>query len=493
MDKLRSYVAGKKVGYPALVVVAMAFLFAGMLIASSMGSTKAAQAGPAPVASNTCTPSFVDLANTVGPSVVNIRVTKVQKTDFPDMNELDGSPFRDMFREFFGDMARRFPRQYKSRGAGSGVIVNEDGTILTNSHVVENASEIMVTLNDKQEYRARVIGRDQKTDLAVIKIDAKARFHAAKLGDSDALRVGEWVLAVGNPFGLSSTVTSGIVSAKGRIIGAGPYDDFIQTDAPINPGNSGGPLFNMRGEVVGINTAIVPNGQGIGFAIPINTAKNVLPDLVSKGKVTRGYLGVNIQNITKELASSLQLKSTKGALVSQVRQESPAEKAGIKQGDVITAFNRKEVKDSHELAVVVAATPIGKTVPVKIVRDGKEMAVSVKTGDLAAGEPSNEEQKPATIEPEGKWGLQFRDLTPESARNMGLKRDKGVVIVGVRQGSPADDGSLQTGDIVLEVNRHPVRTVAETQERVKKSGKDSLLLLIQRGENTLFVVLKDEK
>lgn len=492
MDKLRSYVRARKVGYPTLAVVAMAFLLAGMLIASSIGSTKVAQAGPAPAA-GTCTPSFVDLADAVGPSVVNIRVTKIQKTDLPDISEFENGPFGNMFREFFGDMTRRFPRQYKSRGAGSGVIVNQDGTILTNSHVVEGASEIMVTLNDKQEYKARVVGRDQKTDLAVIKIDAKANFHAARLGDSDTLRVGEWVLAVGNPFGLSNTITSGIVSAKGRIIGAGPYDDFIQTDAPINPGNSGGPLFDMRGEVIGINTAIVPNGQGIGFAIPINTAKNVLPELVSKGKVSRGYLGVNIQNITKELASSLQLKSTKGALVSQVRQDSPAEKAGIKQGDVIVAYNHRDVKDSHELAGVVAATPIGKTVPVKIVRDGKETTLNVRTGDLSTGETRNKEQSTAATEPEGKWGLQVRDLNPEFAHSMGLKRDKGVVVVGVRDGSPAEDSGLQRGDIVIEVNRHAVKTAEEMQERITKSGKDSLLLLIQRAENTMFVVLKAEK
>ncbi|HAR96406.1 MAG TPA: peptidase [Deltaproteobacteria bacterium] len=492
MDKLQSHGRARKVGYPTLVFVAGVFLLAGMLIASSTGSTKTAQAGPVP-AINTTVPSFVDLAEAVGPSVVNIRVTKIQRTDLPSINDFDSGPFGDMFKEFFGDMARRFPRQYKSRGAGSGVIVNADGTILTNSHVVEGASEIMITLNDKQEYKAHVVGRDQKTDLAVIKVDAKARFHAARLGDSEALRVGEWVLAVGNPFGLSNTVTSGIVSAKGRIIGAGPYDDFIQTDAPINPGNSGGPLFNMRGEVIGINTAIVPNGQGIGFAIPINTAKNVLPELVSKGKVSRGYLGVNIQNVTQELASSLGLKNTRGALVSQVRQDSPAERAGIRQGDVIIAYDRKDIKDSHELAAVVAATPIGKTVPVKFIRDGKEMTANVRTGDLAMGEMKADEKKMAGVQPEGKWGIEVRDLTPEFAQRLGLKRDKGVVIVGVRQGSPAEDASLQKGDLVLEVNRQPVKTAEEMQERIKKVDKNSLLLLIQRGDGTMFLVLKAEK
>lgn len=490
MDRLRSHIREKKVGFSALGIVAVAFLLAGTIAASSFGPIRAAQAGPG-LTANMCAPSFVELAETVGPSVVNIRITKIQKTQFPNMQEFENGPFGDMFREFLDGLGRRSPRQFRTRGAGSGVIINEDGTILTNSHVVDEANEIMVILYDKQEYKARVVGRDQKTDLAVIKIEAGTRFHAAKLGDSDSLRVGEWVLAVGNPFGLSNTITSGIVSAKGRIIGAGPYDDFIQTDAPINPGNSGGPLFNMRGEVIGINTAIVPNGQGIGFAIPINTAKTVLPDLLTKGKVTRGYLGVNIQNITPELAASLQIKSTKGVLVSHVRPDSPADKAGIKQGDVITAFDHKEIKDAHELASVVAATPIGKAVPVRLIKDGKEVAVEVKTGDLAKGEAIDEQK--ATAEPGNRWGLQLRELNPEYARRMGLKRDKGVVVVGVRPGSPAHDGLVRKGDIILEVNRRPVKGADDINDKMKKSDKDSLLLLIQRGDHSLYVVLKDRK
>lgn len=491
MDRLRRYVKAGNLRYPALAVVALTFLVTGMLLASSFGSTKPVQAAPAAAAAavNHGPPSFVDLADSLGPSVVNIRVTKIQKTELPDMPGFDGGPFGDMFKRFFGDMHGQFPRQFKSRGAGSGVVINSNGTILTNNHVVDGASEIIVTMNDKQEYKARVVGRDPKTDLAVIKIDAKGQFQAAKLGDSDALRVGEWVLAIGNPFGLSNTITSGIVSAKGRIIGAGPYDDFIQTDAPINPGNSGGPLFNMRGEVIGINTAIIPDGQGIGFAIPVNTAKTLLPELISKGKVTRGYLGVNIQSITPDLAASLNLKNTKGALVSEVQKDSPAEQAGVKRGDVITGFNGKDVKDNHELASAVAATPIGKSVPLKIVRDGKEMTLNVKIGDLSTQE-TGEVQK-SEAEPQGKWGLQLRDLTPELARRMGLKREKGVVVAGVRSGSPADESSVRAGDIILEVNRQPVNKAEDMKQMMEQSkGKDSLLLLIQRGGNTLYIVLK---
>ena len=433
-------------------------------------------------------PSFADLAEAVGPSVVNVKITKIEKTGFPDQLPLDEGPFGEMFKRFFGDTPRQ-PHQFKSHGAGSGVIIDADGTILTNNHVVEGAQEITVTTSDKREFKARVIGRDPKTDLAVIRLEAKGLFQAAKLGDSEALRVGDWVLAAGNPFGLTNTVTSGIVSAKGRIIGAGPYDDFIQTDAPINPGNSGGPLFDMRGEVVGIATAIIPNGQGIGFAIPINTAKTLLPELVSKGSVTRGYLGVNIQNITDDLAASLNLKSTKGALVSEVMQGSPAEKAGIKRGDVIAACDGKEIADSHELAAFVAGLPVGRKVLLRVIRDGKETTFGVAIASLNAHEaaPQKADEAPSP----GKWGLQLKDLTPEAAREAGLKPDQGVVVAAVRPGSPAEEGDVHAGDIVLEVNRQPVKGAEDMKAKMAKLGdKGQALLLIQRGKNTLYLVLK---
>jgi serine protease Do len=488
MDRLKNLLA-KRFRYPALFAGALAFLVAGMLIAPSAGPAGHVYASSRPAAmEGSALPSFADLAEAVGPSVVNVKMTKIEKTGVPDQFPLDEGPFGEMFKRFFGDMPRQ-PHQFKSHGAGSGVIIDADGTILTNNHVVEGAQEITVTLSDKREFKARVIGSDPKTDLAVIRLEAKGLFQAAKLGDSEALRVGDWVLAAGNPFGLTNTVTSGIVSAKGRIIGAGPYDDFIQTDAPINPGNSGGPLFDMRGEVVGIATAIIPNGQGIGFAIPINTAKTLLPELVSKGSVTRGYLGVNIQNITDDLAASLNLKSTKGALVSEVMQGSPAEKAGIKRGDVIAACDGKEIADSHELAAFVAGLPVGKKVLLRVIRDGKETTFGVAIASLNAheGAPQKADEAPSP----GKWGLQLKDLTPEAAREAGLKPDQGVVVAAVRPGSPAEAGDVHAGDIVLEVNRQPVKGAEDMKAKMAKLGdKGQALLLIQRGKNTLYLVLK---
>jgi len=487
MNNLKNWLKTGNFRYPAVAVVAVVFLFAGMLITTSFGTFTHTQATAAPYSGQgSGPPSFVDLAEALGPSVVNIKITKVQKTEMPEMPDLQDTPFGDMFKHFFGDMPRT--PQRRMQGQGSGVIINGDGTILTNNHVVEGSTEILVTMSDKEEYKARVLGRDPKTDLAVIKIDAKGPFKPAVLGDSEATRVGEWVIAIGNPFGLSNTVTAGIVSAKGRIIGAGPYDDFIQTDAPINPGNSGGPLFNMKGEVIGINTAIVPNGQGIGFAIPIHTAKTLLPELVSKGTVTRGYIGVNIQDITDDLAKSLNLKTKKGALVADVVEGGPAEKAGVKRGDVITGFNHHEIADSHELASTVAATPVDGEVPLRVIRDGKEMTLNVKVAKLDAKEPRfarSGETAP------GKWGLQLQDLTPDLARQLGVKTDKGVLVAGVEPGSPAEQASVQRGDVILEVNRHPVKGVEEAKELIEKShSNDSLLLLVQRGGNNMYLVLK---
>jgi len=489
MDKLKNSLSKRRFRYPALFAGAAVLLAAGMLIASSAGFATHVYANPRPVATpGGGPPSFADLAEVVGPTVVNVKITKVEKTQLPHMPQWEDSPFGEMFKRFFGDMPQQ-PHQFRSHGAGSGVIIDGDGTILTNNHVVDGAQEITVTLNDKREYRARLIGRDPKTDLAVIRVEGKGRFSAAKLGDSEALRVGEWVLAVGNPFGLTNTVTCGIVSAKGRIIGAGPYDDFIQTDAPINPGNSGGPLFNMSGEVVGIATAIIPNGQGIGFAVPVNTAKTLLPELIAKGSVTRGYLGVNIQNITDDLAASLSLKSKKGALVSDVVQGSPAEKAGVKRGDVIVACDKKEIADSHELATLVALLPVGKKVPLRLIRDGKETTLSVKIAPLDT--PEAAAGKAADEAPQGKWGLQLQDLSPEAAREAGLRPDQGVVVAGVRPGSPAEEASLHTGDIILEVNRQPVKGVEDMKARMAQSAdKGQALLLIQRGRNTFYLILK---
>jgi serine protease Do len=422
--------------------------------------------------------------------VVNIKVVKIEKAGFnqPEMEIPDG-PFGDMFKKFFQEMPR-VPQSRRMQGAGSGVIISQDGYVLTNNHVVEGAKEVTVTLANQQEYKAKVVGRDPKTDLAVLKVKANKSFAAVTMGDSDQLQVGDWVVAIGNPFGLNNTVTSGIVSAKGRVIGAGPYDDFIQTDASINPGNSGGALLNMKGELVGINTAIIPNGQGIGFAIPVNTAKPLVPQLISKGEVSRGYLGVNIQSITPELAKALNLQDRKGALVADVVPGGPADQGGVKRGDVIIAFNGKAVEDSHHLPVLVAATPVHQEAALTILQDGKEQKLSMKVGQLSGEKTVSEKPvHPAA----GKWGLEFRDVNPQIAQRFHLQEEKGVVAAGIEPGSRADAAGIQRGDLILEVNRRPVGSVQEVLENINRSkDKDHLLLLVQRDNGKFFVPLEQQ-
>lgn len=317
--------------------------------------------------------TFAELVKKEKPAVVNISTTQAVQGEGALPGR--GHPFR----EFFGDI---LPQEFKGASLGSGFIINPDGLILTNHHVVEKAEKILVTLSDKRQFEAELIGVDPKTDIALIRIKNPEPLPFVQLGDSDRAEVGEWAMAIGNPFGLEQTVTVGIVSAKGRAIGSGPYDDYIQTDASINPGNSGGPLFNIRGEVIGINTAINPSGQGIGFAIPINQVKKVIGQLEKEGKVTRGWLGVMIQEFTKDLAKSFGLKKGEGALVSDVFEDSPAALAGIKKGDVIVEFNGKKIRHMRELPVVVADTPIGKQVSLKILRDGKEQNVIVRINKM---------------------------------------------------------------------------------------------------------------
>jgi serine protease Do len=432
--------------------------------------------------------TFADLADRLSPTVVNVRVTKIMKATFHGPQIPEG-PYGDFFEKFFGRMPR-VPDHYKAQGAGSGVVISQDGYILTNNHVIANAEEVEVTLADQKTYKAKVIGRDTKTDLAVLKIETENHLPAAALGDSGRLKVGDWVLAIGNPFGLNHTVTSGIVSAKGRVIGAGPYDDFIQTDASINPGNSGGPLFNMEGKVVGINTAIIPQGQGIGFAIPVNTAKPLIPQLVKNGEVTRGYLGVSIQGISADIAEAMKLESREGALVADVVAGSPAEKAGIRRGDIIITYDGKTVKESHDLPAMVAATPVKTEVTVTVLRDGKKERLSITVGRLASGEGEREHKvTPA----KGKWGLQLHDLTPQMARQMGIKMDNGVVVVGVTPGSPAERAGIRQGDLIVEVERKTVLSVGDVKESLAKSeDKDHLLLLVQRGSGKLYIPLKQQ-
>jgi len=321
----------------------------------------------------------------------------------------------------------------------------------------------------------------------VIKISAPQDLPTAPLGDSDRLEVGEWVMAIGNPFGLDHTVTSGIVSAKGRHIGAGPYDDFIQTDASINPGNSGGPLINLRGEVIGINTAIFSGSGGnigIGFAIPTNLVKELLPQLKDKGKVVRGFVGVTIQKVTPDLADSLGMKQAGGALVADVNKGGPADRAGIKTGDVIVEFDRKEIKDSGDLPLQVARTAPGKTVQIKVLRNSKEMTLPLAVGEV-------KETKEIVTSAEGNLGLTVQPVTPEIAESLGLDKTEGIVITAVEPGSPGDDAGLQQGDVISAINQRPVRTVSDYERAISEAGKDkSLLFLVKRGQGSLFLALK---
>ncbi len=429
-------------------------------------------------------PSFADLAARVSPAVVNVKVTSVEKTAFSD--QLSGGDFP--FPGFQIPVPQQ-PQEFRRQGTGSGFIISKDGLILTNYHVIDNAQAITVTLSDKGQYKARVVGRDPKTDLAVLKIEAKESLPTVALGDSGALRVGDWVMAIGNPFGLTNTVTTGIVSAKGRTIGAGPYDNFIQTDAPINPGNSGGPLFNMAGDVVGINTAIFSQSGGnvgIGFAIPVNLVKSLLPQLETKGTVTRGWLGVSIQPVTPELARSFGLKQAQGALVGDVTAEGPAQKAGIKRGDVIVSYDGKKVDSAATLPILVASTAVGKTVPVEVIRNGKMTTVNVETGKL------NDQTAAVKAEKEkSKWGLALQNIRPEERRQMGLKGKSGVVVAAVEPASPAADAGIQPGDVIMQVNQVPVSTVQAVKSQAAKTrGDKPLLLLVRRADgSTMFAAL----
>ncbi len=446
-------------------------------------------------------PDFATLAEHASPSVVNISTTSQSKA--PDLSQFrgpggpqwpfgDGDPreFGEPFERFFGPNPhapqQRAPRQ---RSLGSGFIIATDGEILTNNHVVENADEIIVRLDSGKEYKATLVGKDAKTDIALLRIDNVADLKAVTLGDSEALRVGEWVMAIGNPFGLDHTVTSGIVSAKGRFIGAGNYDDYIQTDAAINPGNSGGPLLNLRGEVVGINSAIFSRtggNIGIGFAVPINLARELLPQLKEKGKVTRGWLGVLIQKVTPDIAQSLGVEEARGALVADVVKEGPALAAGLKVGDVIIEFDGHPVHESNELPLMVARTPIGKTVSVKVLRDKDTKELTVTIAEL------KDEEVASAGKPEGeKLGLTVQTLTPEIAQDLGVTDIKGVVVTAAEQGGPAEDAGLRRGDIILEVTRQAIDDIGDYRKLLHDSEKGrNVLFLVRRGDNTIFLAVK---
>ncbi|MFQ5481041.1 MAG: DegQ family serine endoprotease [Thermodesulfobacteriota bacterium] len=490
----------KSFGLATFLLAAFAFITMGVFVTAGLDLTGSASAAPfwsEPAASQKAESplpgNFTKLAKRLSPTVVNISTTqKVKRRTSKPMPQFNG-PFQDFFKDF-NQFFDEGPREFKRQMLGSGFILNKDGYILTNFHVIENASEIIVSLSDhKKDYKGRVIGRDKNLDIALIKIDPKQELIATVLGDSDTLDIGAWVVAIGNPFGLGGTVTAGIVSQKGRILGSGPYDNYIQTDASINPGNSGGPLFNIRGEVVGINTAIIAGGQGIGFAVPINMVKAVLKQLKEKGAVTRGWIGVSVQVLTPELAKSFGLKEPKGALVSAVTPGDPADKAGVKPGDIIVSFNGEDVKTLNDLPRIVAATTPGKTTKMKVLREGGEKTLFVKVGKKR-DVTDMEKSPPVKDGSDARFGINVEPLTPELARRMGASRGSGVYISRVAPDSPAYDAGLKAGDIILEINRSPIKDIKSYNEVINKKTKaGNVLFLIERRHSTIYVVVKGKR
>jgi len=472
----------------AVLVLPLSFLGGdGPLIQKTYAASTKSQ----PLGSNI----FVEIAKKQNPAVVNIS-TKTKRRSRPPRSPRNPrspggqDPFQDFYDKFFGDRDRK-PRS----GMGSGFFIDKEGYILTNNHVIDGADEIIVLIRDgnngEKEYDAKLVGADSKTDIALIKLvlkdGSKKSFPTLSLGNSDNLEVGEWVVAIGNPFGLSHTVTVGVVSAKERNIGSGPYDEFIQTDASINPGNSGGPLMNIKGEVIGINTAIISGNTGgnvgIGFAIPINVAKGILKDLKEKGTVTRGWLGVMIQKITPDLAESFNLDRTEGALVGDVIPNSPAERAGIKRGDVIVRFDRHEVKTMESLPKIVGSTTPGKAVKVEVIREGKKKVLDVTIAIL-----KDEEIKVAALDP---LGIQVQDITPDIAQSLNLDDVEGVLVSDVTPGEAGGESGLKRGDIISEVNRNKVKNTSDYNRIAGKLKRgDTALMLVKRGGTTIYIAVK---
>lgn len=473
------------------IVVALTFALLIVMFSGKEPSTYAAEETKQQL--QNLSQAFRDIAKDVGPAVVYVSTEQT-------VTNSQRNP--EQFREFFGDeFFRRFfgegqpEREYKRSGLGSGFITSKDGYILTNNHVVENADKIKVTLADKREFDAEVVGTDPKSDVAVIKIDGDD-LPVVELGNSDMIEVGDWAVAIGTPFGLSQTVTAGIISAEGRSnIGINDYENFIQTDAAINPGNSGGPLVNIDGDVIGINTAIFSRTggyQGIGFAIPINMAKNIQESLITRGKVIRGWLGVMIQTVTPEIAKRFDLEEATGTLVGDVLKGGPAEEFGLTRGDVIISFDGKSIDGPNALKNIVAATEVGKEVDIVIVRDSKEQTIKVTIGEqpvdmqASAGKPSETTA--------AEFGLSVQELTPEIAEELGYKEDKGVLVSNVAAGSPASEAGLRRGDLIQEINKTLVESLADYNKAMEEIDDDkSFLALIKRGENTLYIVISSEK
>jgi serine protease Do len=429
-------------------------------------------------------PSFASIAKRTMPIVVNISTTAQRAP-----RGSSGDPIDEFFNRFFGESQ---PRDNSQKSLGSGILITKDGEILTSYHVVKNADAIKVKLADQSEYEARLVGKDDRTDLALIKIrKTNDSLPFARLGTSSQLDVGDWVMAIGNPFGLEHTVTAGIVSAKGRVIGAGPYDNFIQTDASINPGNSGGPLINAVGEVVGVNSAIFSQSGGnvgIGFAIPIDLAKKVVDHLRKNGKVVRGWLGIRAQDLSPQLAASSGLSHFAGQIqtVTEVTENSPAAEAGIKVGDVIVEFNGKPLTKNPDLRAMIADTGPGQKTTLKIVREKLERIVSIRIGEL----PDDDGSQQVEVR-DAELGLRVQRITPETSRRLALSSIKGVLVLEVQSGSPAEQVGIEPADVIREVNQKPVNNVKDFERAVRQGRRgDRILLLVQRGDNAVFFALK---
>ena len=433
--------------------------------------------------------SFSSLAEMASPAVVNIRAVRTAKSGEQGFRHFQQKPFgeEDRMPEFFDKFYGQKPdKNFKQRSLGSGFIIDKEGYVVTNNHVIENADEIQVILEDEKVYEAKIIGRDPNTDIALIKIESDHNFAVVKMGDSDSLKIGQWVVAIGNPFGLENTVTAGIVSAKGRILESGPYDDFIQTDASINPGNSGGPLLNMDGEVIGINTMIVAGGNGIGFAIPVNLAINVVGQLKESGAVTRGWLGVSIQDVPNDLAEYFDIEEHKGALVADVVAGDPADMAGIRPKDIIVEVNGQKVEDSRELLRLVAGLSVGETAAVKVLRDGKLKNFQVK---VARRSDAGLTAKKEPVKSDSDLGMQVADLSSDTARRFSVSDKEGVILVGIKSGSRGENAGLQVGDVIKGVNREEVKDVDDYKRIVDdlKTGAP-IAMLIKRRNRGYFAV-----
>jgi serine protease Do len=478
--------------FRSAILVALLAVFA--LVAANIGSgLQTAGAAVKMVPAN-----FTELAEKARPGVVNIRTVKTVQGGGRVFRHFFGQPFDpkggpNPFEEFFGPFMREDPRRdFKQRSLGSGFIIDTEGHIVTNNHVIDDADQIKVKLSNGKEYDAELVGRDPSTDLALIKIDPKERLTPLRMVSSAETAVGNWVVAIGSPFGLEQTVTAGIVSAKGRVIGNGPYDDFIQTDASINPGNSGGPLLNLQGDVIGINTAIVASGQGIGFAIPTSTAIDIIAQIQNNGEVTRGWLGVGIQDLSPELSDYYKIEDGEGALVTMVYEGDPADKAGIQAKDVIVAVGGEKVTSSRDLTRIIATTPVGKRTAIELIRDGKKKTVYVSLGKR------DEEKLAERVQPgdqdrqtDNSYGFTVEGLTPEIASLYNLSEsEQGVIVTQVDPDSKAAEAGIMRGDIIKEVDRQPVETVEQFKTRMNETKDDETVqLLIKRGR-VGYVVIK---